>query len=125
MNSMKRLLTKLVVAILVVAGVVVFSPSVMAAPVDVFNNGACSGNKICQNDGAGVWNIIKNIINILITIGGIVAVIMIVIGGITYTTSGGDGTQTKRAKDTIIYAVVGLVVAVMAYGIVNWVLGRL
>jgi multisubunit Na+/H+ antiporter MnhB subunit len=52
---------------------------------------------------------------------GAIAVIMIVIGGIRYTTSNGDSGSIKSAKDTILYAVVGLVVAMLAYAIVNFV----
>ena len=52
-----------------------------------------------------------------------IAVIKIVIGGIRYATSGGDSTQIQAAKNTILYAVVGLVVAIMAFAIVNFVLG--
>jgi multisubunit Na+/H+ antiporter MnhB subunit len=65
---------------------------------------------------------IKNIVNILLYILGAIAVIMIVIGGIRYTTSNGDSGNIKSAKDTILYAVVGLVVALLAYSIINFVL---
>ena len=66
---------------------------------------------------------IKTIVNLLLFVLGAIAVIMIIIGGIRYTTSNGDASNTKGAKDTILYAVVGLVVAIMAYAIVNFVLG--
>lgn len=65
---------------------------------------------------------IKTIVGILLFVLGAIAVIMIIIGGIRYTTSNGDANQTKAAKDTILYAVVGLVVALLAYAIVNFVL---
>jgi len=55
---------------------------------------------------------------------GMVAVIMIVVGGVRYTTSNGDSSAIKSAKDTILYAVVGLVVAMMAFAIVNFVIDR-
>lgn len=66
---------------------------------------------------------IKDIVNILLFILGAIAVIMIIIGGIRYTTSNGDAGSIKSAKDTILYAVVGLVVAILAYAIVNFVIG--
>ncbi len=50
--------------------------------------------------------------------------IMIVIGGIKYTTSNGDSSSVTSAKNTILYAVVGLIVAMMAYAIVNYVVGK-
>ena len=65
---------------------------------------------------------IENVINTALYVLGMVAVLMIVIGGIRYTTSGGNSAQTKSAKDTILYAVIGLVVAILAYTIVNFVL---
>lgn len=66
----------------------------------------------------------KTIINTLLYVLGIIAVIMIVVGGIRYTTSAGDASRIKAAKDTIMYSVVGLVVALLAFAIVNFVLGR-
>ena len=67
---------------------------------------------------------IKDIVNVLLFILGAIAVIMIIIGGIRYTTSNGDASNIKAAKDTILYAVIGLIVAILAYAIVNFVLGR-
>ncbi len=65
---------------------------------------------------------IKTIVTILLFILGAIAVIMIIIGGIRYTTSNGDASSIKAAKDTILYAVIGLIVAILAYAIVNFVL---
>lgn len=66
-----------------------------------------------------IWT---NIINTIIFVIGAVAVLMIVIGGLRYTLSAGDAGSTKSAKDTVLYAVIGLVIAVAAYAIVNFVL---
>jgi hypothetical protein len=68
---------------------------------------------------------INNIINILLFVIGAIAVIMIIVGGLRYVISGGDTGSTKAARDTILYAVIGLVIAIMAYAIVNFVLVRL
>ena len=67
---------------------------------------------------------IKTIVNILLYILGAIAVVMIVIGGVRYTTSNGDSGAIKSAKDTILYSVIGLVVAILAYSIVNFVLSQ-
>ncbi len=64
-----------------------------------------------------------NIINIIIGIVGFIAVVMIIIGGISYSTSAGDAGKVKKAKDTIMYGIIGLVVAILAFAIVNFVLG--
>jgi hypothetical protein len=63
-----------------------------------------------------------DIVNIMLFVLGAIAVIMIVFGGIRYTTSGGDASKVKAAKDTILYSVVGLVVAILAFAIVKFVL---
>ncbi len=68
--------------------------------------------------------LIKTIVNVLLFILGAISVIMIIIGGIKYTTSNGDSTQVTSAKNTIMYAVIGLIVALMATAIVNFVVGR-
>ena len=56
---------------------------------------------------------------------GAVSVVMLIIGGIRYTTSQGDSSAVTSAKNTILYAVIGLVVAILAYAIVNFVVDRL
>ena len=66
--------------------------------------------------------IIKNVINGLLYVVGALAVIMLVWGGIRYTTSAGNSNSVSAAKNTILYAIIGLVVAFLAYAIVNWVL---
>ena len=70
---------------------------------------------------ADVGSIIKTIVNALLFFIGVVAVIMIIWAGVQYTTSAGDSNKVATAKNTIVYAVVGLIVAVFAYAIVNFV----
>lgn len=67
---------------------------------------------------------IKNITNTLLMIVGIAAVIMLIIGGLMYIFSGGDPNNTKRAKDVILYTIIGIAVALLAYAIVTFVVGR-
>ena len=63
--------------------------------------------------------LIGRAVEILSFVVGFAAILMIVYGGLKYVTSGGDATKTKNAQSTIIYALVGLVVAVLAQVIVN------
>lgn len=65
---------------------------------------------------------IIGIINAIIGVLGIVAVVVIIIGGISYMTSSGDAGRVKKAKDTILYGVIGLVICVLAFAIVNFVI---
>lgn len=69
-------------------------------------------------------NIIKTVINIVSIVVGVVAVIMIVFGGLKYITSGGESSNVSSAKNTIIYAIVGLVVVALAQFIVRFVLDK-
>lgn len=64
---------------------------------------------------------VETIINALLFVIGAVSVIMIIIGGIRYTTSNGDPAKVKASKDTILYAIIGVIVAILAFAIVKWV----
>ncbi len=66
---------------------------------------------------------IVNIIEVIIGVLGIAAVVIIVLGGVQFLTSTGDPGKVKKAKDTIMYGIIGLVVAILAFAIVNFVLG--
>ena len=78
------------------------------------------GKSIDGKDG-----LIKTVVNILLWAVGILSVIMIIFSGFRYITSAGDASKTKSAQSTLIYSVVGLIVAIMAYAIVNMVTNRL
>ena len=72
-----------------------------------------------ETDLTGVFKII---INVILGVVGLIAVVMIIIGGINFTTSQVDPAKTKKARDTVLYGIVGLVVALLAFAIVNFVL---
>ncbi len=82
------------------------------------------GNTNCsQDDPTGkVNNVISKVINIFSLVVGVVSVIMIIIGGLKYITSGGDSGNVSGAKNTILYAIVGLVIVAFAQIIVKFVL---
>jgi TRAP-type C4-dicarboxylate transport system permease small subunit len=65
------------------------------------------------------------VINVLLGLIGVVAVIMLIIGGFRYVLSQGDEKATKGAKDTILFAIIGIVVAILAFAIVNFVIGAI
>jgi hypothetical protein len=77
-----------------------------------------------NSKGDDALSLIRIVVNTALFVLGMVAVIMIVVGGIRYVTSGGDASSIKGAKDTILYSVVGLIVAIMAYAIVDFVTKR-
>ena len=84
--------------------------------VNASNTGNVPEN-IDGNDG-----LVTTVVNILLWAIGLISVIMIIIGGIRYATSNGDSNAVTAAKNTIMYAVIGLVIAIFAYAIVNFVL---
>lgn len=93
-----------------------------AVAYDGIGNGAAQAKTAEQQDDL-VSNI-KTITNTMLFAIGVVAVIMLIIGGFRYIFSGGNQTSVSSAKDTILYAVIGIVVAILAYAIVNFVLGQ-
>ena len=139
---MKRKIQTIFVGLVAALGITLSSLALPVGAVGIF--GGCTGGKapvaaggnsdaqtsantLCgatPKDGENLPDIVKNVINLILVVLGMVAVIMIVIGGIRYTTSNGDSSSVKAAKDTILYAVVGLIVAILSYAIVNFVLGR-
>ncbi len=100
------------------------------APVGAVNalEGACatSGdatNPICNSTEDDATNLIEVLVNTLLFLIGTLSVVMLIWGGIRYTTSAGNAASVTAAKNTIMYAIIGLVIAFLAYAIVFWVLG--
>ena len=108
------------------------SVSVVSAATctDGASGGVMSGLD-CANNGDtpdtlfGTDSIFTGVVNTLLFVIGAVSVIMLIWGGIRYTTSAGNATNVTAAKNTIMYAIIGLIIAFVAYAIVNWVLGSL
>jgi len=76
-------------------------------------------------DGPTVEDLIRNAISILIWVAGIASVIVIVVGGIMLITSSGNPDSTRKAKNAILYAIIGLIIALLAFAIVQAVYGGL
>ncbi|OVE79232.1 hypothetical protein BVY00_00965 [bacterium G20] len=100
---------------------------------------ACNDSPVASiqcgaNDAAGVPaganpsgrinHTIQSVINLISVAVGVVAVIMVIVGGFRYITSGGNQEGVKTAKNTIIYAIIGLVIVALAQIIVNFVLNK-
>jgi type IV secretory pathway VirB2 component (pilin) len=79
------------------------------------------------NPGGGTTTdlntMIKSVLNWIFGIIGIVAVVMIIIGGFNMMISAGDPGKVKKGKDTILYGIIGLVISILAFAIVNFVIG--
>lgn len=93
-----------------------------AHAVSSIGQGASSARGIDQPvDLFGDTGVFSKISSVLLFIVGAIAVIMIVIGGLRYVVSGGDASQVQAAKNTILYALVGVIIAILAYAAVNFV----
>ena len=70
----------------------------------------------------GVAGVFNTVTNVLLFVIGAISVIMIIIGGLRYVVSGGDSSNITAAKNTVLYAVIGLIVALLAYAVINFLL---
>jgi len=125
---MKKLLlfAVLIVGMFAFLSLVSASPLLAATPKEDVCKGVALTGGSCNDTSGGpnVQSVIRDVINILSFVVGVVAVIMVIIGGLRYITSGGDSNSTSAAKNTILYAVIGLVIVAMAQVIVRFVLSR-
>jgi len=134
---MKSFLKKLSQGILLVPAMVL-GLSFVAAPVA---GAECANGELTINCGASSaqgtntpaslfgdgsnQGLFKTIVNVMLFLVGAVAVIMLIIGGVRYVVSGGDQNNVTAAKNTILYAIIGIIVAVLAFAVVNFVLTSL
>lgn len=106
----------------------VFSPVVFADA----KSAACAGAGLVANGGScdaapgdpNVESAVQKGINLFSAVVGIIAVVMIIVGGLKFMTSQGDASQANSARNTLIYAAVGLVIVALAQLIVKFVLER-
>lgn len=120
---MKNIIRTLIPSILTA----VFSVAILAAPLVGAEAPIENGAQSARGDGQtadlfGQAGIFRTITNVLLFLLGAISVIMIIIGGLRYVISGGNSTAVTAAKNTILYAIVGVIVALLAYAIVNFVL---
>ena len=88
---------------------------------------AGSSDKVCDKDTRNdtVDKTLKNIVDFLFWVVGILAVIMIIWSSIRYATAGGDSNKLTSAKNTLLYSIIGLVVTLLSFGIVNFVMSQI
>ena len=135
LKSLRNSLAGLITGLALVA-VPLFIPAVASASsANIQGNLSCGvalnasgSNTNCATStstGAGkVQGIVTDMINIFSVVVGIISVVMIIFGGFKYITSGGDSGNVTGAKNTIIYAVIGLVIVALAQFIVQFVLNK-
>ena len=117
--------------IITAALILILGAATMTFGTTLAEAASCGSASECINQGMtasgtsstpkSLGSILTTVTNILLFLMGAVSVIMIIIGGFRYVTSQGDQTQMQSAKNTILYAVIGLIVAIAAYAIVSFV----
>ncbi len=135
---MKSLIEKLSRGLLLVPALVL-GLSLVPAPAHAVTDGTCDETDISFSEGAdcakgddqatnlfgGSDSVFGTITNVLLFLVGAISVIMLIIGGIRYVISGGDQAQVTSAKNTILYAIIGIIVAFLAYAAVRFVTNSL
>ena len=133
--NLKNSLAGLLAIPLLAMGLVAVS-GVGAGAIDT--NGKCEDGKVTVTEGVdcakgdgtqeelflnkdGNESLFKTVTNVLLFLIGAISVIMLIIGGFKYVLSNGDSAAVTSAKNTILYAVIGIIIALLAYAIVNFV----
>ena len=110
-----------------------FGTAVLAAPVVSYADaksqvcGALGGSQSggnCDTGGTSIGSAVQTAIEILSVIVGVAAVIMLIVGGLKYVTSNGDSNNIASAKNTVLYAIIGLIIAALAQVLVRFVLNK-
>ena len=124
---MKKTIKQLAaVAVVPVVGVTMGLNSTTAgAQVDEINKGINAVGGSNSSATLKVDAIVLAVVNWLLFAVGVISVIMLIVGGIKYATSAGDSNKVTSAKNTIMYAIIGLAVAVLAFAIVGFVTNTL
>lgn len=127
-----KITEKLKMATLGLAAVATLGATAIIAPSVSAVDGYDAASKYTSGSQAGkgsgqstdLMSVLNVIINVALGVIGFVAVVMIIMGGVQYTTSAGDAAKVTKAKNTIMYGVVGLVIALLAFAIVNFILNN-
>lgn len=119
---LKLILPILIMGVVAVAGV---AGTIDASAITLQEGAEAARCDGCPKNLFGETGVFKQITNTILYIVGIIAVIMLIIGGIRYVISGGDAKKVTDAKNTVLYAIIGLVICFLAFAIVNFVISAL
>ncbi len=128
--SQRRSLMKTKLIKLAIVVISIFSLAILNSPLTFAADDVCSSNAStavkeaagCNGGSDQLPSVITGIVETVIGICGLVAVAFIIVGGVQYMSSSGDASKIKQAKNTILYAVIGLIICALSFAIVNWVI---
>ncbi len=128
---MKKSKTIAIIGCILLAIATVFLPSAsihaesvcdhLSPDSEVYRANGCGGSSTAVDLENAVIGIVNGIVGVL----SLVAVIFIVVGGIHFMTAAGDASKVEKAKKTILYATIGLIICVLAFAIVNFVIANI
>ena len=118
-NTLKIVLAILMIGVVAAVSIAPVSAMTLQEGVEAAR---CDG---CPADLFGETGVFKQVTNTILYIVGIIAVIMLIVGGIKYVVSGGDSKKVTDAKNTVLYAIIGLVISFLAFAIINFVVAAL
>ena len=118
-------IAKIILPILVICGIMFALPASTAGATTLQEGAEAARCDGCPSDLFGETGVFRQVTNTVLYIVGIIAVIMLIIGGIKYVVSGGDSKKVTDAKNTVLYAIIGLVICFLAFAIVNFVITTL
>ena len=124
---MKKLLIRVVLP-LVICGVLVgvsVAGAAGASALTLQEGAEAARCSECPENLFGETGVFRQVTNVILYIVGAVAVIMLIIGGVKYVVSGGDAKKVTDAKNTVLYAIIGLIICFLAFAIVNFVITSL
>lgn len=121
---MKRIILGLVVVASIALSAFALVPGSALAASGASKGEVCSGIGGCDDSPANITNTLRNVVNVFSAIVGVVAVIVVLIAGFQYVTAAGDSSKVASAKSTLIYAIVGLIIAALSQSIVQFVLKK-
>jgi len=119
----KNISTKLGAFATVGAAVLISVPAVAAYDKSYLNKTEVKANGSASNSES-LMDKVGTMLNVVFGVMGLLAVAVIILGGFQYMTSTGDVSKVQKAKNTILYGIVGLVIALLAYAIVRFVLDK-
>lgn len=138
LNNIKKLLVVFTVFALLATGSALSAPATayaeqativcadgQTAVMTMLYGARCAKTQEQPDSLFGVDGIFVKITNTALFLIGALSVVMLIYGGIRYTLSGGDSTAVTNAKNTILYSIVGIIVAILAFAVVQFVIGQL
>lgn len=120
---MKKITPLLALSIITFAFFCVFTPEATALTLQEGAEAARCDN--CPSNLFGDTGVFRQITNTILYIVGVVTVIVLIWGGLRYVLSGGDSKKVTDAKNTVLYAIIGLIISFLAFAIVNFVVDTL